>query len=271
LQNFRNYNNNIRKKVFKESVRIAESEETEEFNNSIINRNEQNDENNNKKTALPINKEGRLRDISSQDLNNSVDSKAQNNDKESADNAFQILNSIIPPDNKRRKMTRSEDSKDLMVSSNFVWTSQDRGINNRALILEYRPVFSPERRKTSRNNLLKRRKLSIDRHKNAQKYEKKTEQVETTAIQKANRHETIIGDRRKRYANYYSAQSATPMAYVHIQPAHPVTPPTNRKCVRCMVVYKPCPSQPWPPPRIVLPSYRYHEPATKWRGLKYGE
>ncbi|XP_067203705.1 laminin subunit alpha-1 isoform X2 [Linepithema humile] len=276
LQNFRDYDDSIRhKKVLEESARIAESEETEGFKDPIINRDEQNDENNNKyndrKTALPINKKGRLRDTFSQDLNNSVETRDQNNNEESPDNAnaFQILDSIIPPDNKRRKVTRGEDSKDLMVSSNFVWTSQDRGINNRALISEYRPIFSANRRKTSRNSLLKKRKSSIDRQKSVREYKKGTEQA-GSAIQKANRHETVIGDRRKRYANYYSAQSATPMAYVHIQPAHPVTPPTNRKCVRCMVVYKPCPSQPRPPPRIVLPSYRYHEPATKWRGLKYG-
>ncbi|KZC04266.1 Laminin subunit alpha-1 [Dufourea novaeangliae] len=62
------------------------------------------------------------------------------------------------------------------------------------------------------------------------------------------------------------------MAYVHIQPAYPVaaTPPANRKCVRCMVVYKPCPKQPRPPPRIVFPNYRYQEPASNWHGLKYG-
>lgn len=79
--------------------------------------------------------------------------------------------------------------------------------------------------------------------------------------------------RRKRYTNYYSPQFVTPMAFVHIQPAYPVPapPPANRKCVRCMVVYKPCPSAPRPPPRIVLPTYKYQEPATKWRGLKYGE
>ncbi|KAG7199621.1 hypothetical protein KM043_014224 [Ampulex compressa] len=85
--------------------------------------------------------------------------------------------------------------------------------------------------------------------------------------------EEIQSARRKRYSNYYSPQSATPMAYVHIQPAYPVpaAPPANRKCVRCMVVYKPCPTQARPPPRIVMPTYRYQEPASKWRGLKYGE
>lgn len=81
-------------------------------------------------------------------------------------------------------------------------------------------------------------------------------------------------DRRKRYTNYYSLQSAIPMAYVHIQPSYPVAPsppPPNRKCIRCMVVYKPCPSPPRQPPRIVLPTYKYQEPASKWHGLKYGE
>lgn len=79
--------------------------------------------------------------------------------------------------------------------------------------------------------------------------------------------------RRKRYTNYYSPQSVTPMAYVHIQPVYPVAtpPPANRKCVRCMVVYKPCPSMPRQPPRVVLPTYKYQEPASKWHGLKYGE
>ncbi|XP_035736512.1 uncharacterized protein LOC118447982 [Vespa mandarinia] len=80
-------------------------------------------------------------------------------------------------------------------------------------------------------------------------------------------------DRRKRYTNYYSLQSAIPMAYVHIQPSYPVAPsppPPSRKCIRCMVVYKPCPSPPRQPPRIVLPTYKYQEPASKWHGLKYG-
>ncbi|XP_078049383.1 wing blister isoform X2 [Augochlora pura] len=79
--------------------------------------------------------------------------------------------------------------------------------------------------------------------------------------------------RRKRYANYYSPQSVIPMAYVHIQPAYPVLapPPANRKCVRCMVVYKPCPPQQRQPPRIILPNQaRYQDVALKWHGLKYG-
>ncbi|XP_076178093.1 laminin subunit alpha-1-like [Ptiloglossa arizonensis] len=88
----------------------------------------------------------------------------------------------------------------------------------------------------------------------------------------ASQRENRVGVRRKRYTNYYSPQSVTPMAFVHIQPAYPVQAPTpaNRKCVRCMVVYKPCPSPPRPPPRIVLPTYKYQEPASKWHGLKYG-
>ncbi|XP_043794597.1 laminin subunit alpha-2 isoform X1 [Apis laboriosa] len=75
--------------------------------------------------------------------------------------------------------------------------------------------------------------------------------------------------RGRRYANYYSQQSATPMAYVHIQPVYPVAqaPPPNRKCVQCMVVYKPCPSTPRQPP---FPTYKYQELASKWFGLKYG-
>lgn len=82
------------------------------------------------------------------------------------------------------------------------------------------------------------------------------------------------GVRRKRYTNYYSPQSVIPMAYVHIQPAYPVPapPPANRKCVRCMVVYKPCPPQQRQPPRIILPNQaRYQDVAMKWHGLKYGE
>lgn len=78
-------------------------------------------------------------------------------------------------------------------------------------------------------------------------------------------------ERFKRYSKYvgYTTSRLTvkqqPMAYVHIKPASPT--PTNRKCVRCMVVYKPCKS----PPKIVLPVNRYQEPAKKWRGLMYGK
>ncbi|XP_076302579.1 uncharacterized protein LOC143220891 [Lasioglossum baleicum] len=77
--------------------------------------------------------------------------------------------------------------------------------------------------------------------------------------------------RRKRYTNYYSPQSVTPMAYVHIQPAYPVpaAPAPNRKCVQCMVVYKPCASPPRPPIRPALPTHKYQELASKWHGLKY--
>ncbi|XP_023288824.1 laminin subunit alpha-2 [Orussus abietinus] len=57
------------------------------------------------------------------------------------------------------------------------------------------------------------------------------------------------------------------MAYVHIQPPFSVSPLPDRKCVRCMLVYKPCPR---PQPRIVGQTYKYREPASKWRGLKYG-
>lgn len=77
--------------------------------------------------------------------------------------------------------------------------------------------------------------------------------------------------RFKRYSKYvgYTSSRTTvkhpTKAYVHIQPA--ISTPTKRKCVRCMVVFKPCP----PPPKIVLPVNRYQEPAKNWRGLMYGE
>lgn len=260
-RNFRERDNGIRHKKI--------------FEKPIINSNGQNDENNkynNQKIDFPVHKNGRLQNIFSKHLNSSVDNELEDeNNNERSSDAFQFLDSIIPPDNKRRKVTRGEDLKDLMVTSNFVWTSQDQGISNRALIPEHRPTFSQDNRKTSHNGFLKKRIRSIDRRKDAQGYRGRTGETGLAAIQKADRRETANGDRRKRYANYYSAQSATPMAYVHIQPAYPAAPPTNRKCVQCMVVYKPCPSQPRPPPRIVLPNYRYHEPASKWRGLKYGE
>ncbi|XP_039307072.1 laminin subunit alpha-1 isoform X3 [Solenopsis invicta] len=261
-RNFREHDNGVRRK---EILEIS------------INSNEQNDKINNyndQETDRPIHKNDRLRNILSKNLNSS-DMKFQNqSNEESSDdtNAFQFLDSIIPPDNKRRKMTRGEDSKDLMVTSNFVWTSQDHGIRNRALVPEHRPTFPPDNRKTSHTGSPKRRlHRAMDRRKEARGYRGRTGETGLAAIQKADRRETTADDDRgKRYANYYSAQSVTPMAYVHIQPAYPAAPPTSRKCTRCMVVYKPCPSQLRPPPRIVLPSYRYHEPATKWRGLKYG-
>lgn len=234
---------------------------------------ENNDKNDVRETDLSINKEDRSQDTPFQDLNSSVDSefRDENDDEESSSNAsaFQILDSI-PPDNKRGKVTRGEDSKDLMVANNFVLTSQDLKINPGALISEYRPIFARNKRKIARNNFMKKMIRSIDRRKNDWTFAGNNN-TGSIAIQKADRHETAIGDRRKRRANYYSAQSATPMAYVHIQPAYPAVPPTSRKCVRCMVVYNPCPPKPRPPPRIVLPSYRHHEPASNWRGLKYGE
>ncbi|CAK9806681.1 Laminin subunit alpha-1 [Anthophora quadrimaculata] len=81
-----------------------------------------------------------------------------------------------------------------------------------------------------------------------------------------------IGVRRKRYTNYYSPQSVTPMAYVHIQPSYPVPVASapNRKCVRCMVVYKPCPSAHKPMHNNVLPPHKYQELVSTWQGLKYG-
>lgn len=234
---------------------------------------ENNDENDVHETDLSINEEGGSRDALSEDLNTNVDSEFRDeiDDEESSSantSAFQILDSVIPPDNKRGKVTRGEDSKDLMVASNFVLTSQDRRIDPGALVSEYRPIFARNKRKT------KKMIRSIVLRKEGVVFRGRSDNARSIAmIRKADRRETMMGDdRRKRHANYYSAQSATPMAYVHIQPAHPAAPPpTSRKCVRCMVVYKPCASQPRPPPRIVLPSYRYHEPASNWRGLKYGE
>lgn len=196
-------------------------------------------------------------------------------DEESSEHAstFGVFDSVIPLDNKRRKVTRGEDSKDLMIISNFVWTSQEHRTSSKILIPEdLRPIFSREKprrdRSRDRTFLGKKRARSIGAE--AGRRIDKDGGSSSAIIREA------MGDRRKRYANYYSAQSATPMAYVHIQPAYPpaypVAPPSvDRKCGRCMVVYKPCPLAPRPPPRIVLPSYRYHEPAAKWRGLKYGE
>ncbi|EZA58356.1 hypothetical protein X777_01313 [Ooceraea biroi] len=230
---------------------------------------------------LPIDEEDRLRNAPSKDPNSNVHYELPDQietGEESSDNAnaFQIFDSVILPDNKRRKVTRGEDSKELMVASNFVWTSQDQGTSSKILIPEdfrNRAVFLQDRpRRGSRNGFSKKRTHSIVRRDRRQEAGQRIdEDGSTSAVRKASRRETAIGDRRKRYADYYSAQSVTPMAYVHIQPSYPVAPPMNRKCVRCMVVYKPCPSQPRPPPRIMLPSYRYNDPATKWRGLKYGE
>lgn len=218
-----------------------------------------------------IDEEDELWNATKEDLSNNVDDVDLQDrieiDEESSDggNTFEIFDSVIPPDNKRRKVTRGEDSKDLMVASNFVWSSQDEWTKSKVLVPEdsrNRPIFSRYRpRRGSRGASTKKRTRSSAREVHESEADRRIDQE----------RETALGDRRKRYANYYSAQSATPMAYVHIQPAFPAAPPMNRKCVRCMVVYKPCPSSSRPPPRIVLPSYRYHEPAVKWRGLKYGE
>lgn len=236
---------------------------------------ENNDKNDVHETDLSINTEDRSQDVLFEDLNSSVNSefRDESDNEESSGNAsaFQILDSIIPSDNKRGKVTRGEDSKDLMVANNFVLASQDRRIDTGALIPEYRPIFARNKRKITRS-FTKKIIRSIDRREDAQAYGGRSDNAGSTTIQKVERHETVISDRRKRHANHYSAQSVTPMAYVHIQPAYPAAPPTSRKCVRCMVVYKPCPSQPSrPPPRIVLPKYKYHKPASTWRGLKYGE
>lgn len=261
-----NRSRNFRGRIHREEI----------FEKSVIDSNEQNDENNKyNDRETDFHKNNKSQNIFSKGLNSSVDSELrdENDERSSGDtNAFEFLNSVIPPDNKRRKVTRGEDLKDLMVTSNFVWTSQDQEIRNRALIPEHQPTFSQDSRKTSHNGSPRKRIRSTDRRRNGRGHGGRTGETGLASAPKADRREAASGDRRKRYANYYSAQSATPMAYVHIQPAYPATPPTNRKCLQCMVVYKrPCPSQSRPPPRIVLPSYRYHEPATKWRGLKYGE
>ncbi|XP_029679159.1 laminin subunit alpha-1-like [Formica exsecta] len=240
-----------------------------------VNNIENNDKNDVHETDLSINTEDRSQDALFEDLNSSVNSEFRDeSDNEGSSgnaSAFQILDSIIPSDNKRGKVTRGEDSKDLMVANNFVLASQDRRIDTGALIPEYRPIFARNKRKITRS-FTKKIIRSIDRREDAQAYEGRSDNAGSTTIQKVERgYETVISDRRKRHANHYSAQSVTPMAYVHIQPAYPAEPPTSRKCVRCMVVYKPCPSQPSrPPPRIVLPKYKYHKPASTWRGLKYG-
>lgn len=222
-------------------------------------------------TDSAINKKSESRDARSKKSKDNTNKeppsgKANVNNEESADdtNAFQILDSIIPLDNKRRKVTRTEDLKDLMVASNFEWSSRDRRIDDKVVIPEHRsPSLSQDAQE--------RRPPRTGRRRNARQYRRTISEVASPAHRPSadRRIGETIGDRRQRYSNYYSPQSATPMAYVHIQPSYPATPPTSRKCVRCMVVYKPCP--PRPPPRIVLPSYKYHEPANNWRGLKYGE
>lgn len=249
------------------------------YHEEIFESHEQNDENNKyngRKTDYHKNDRKKSQNIFSKGLNSSVDDELRDESddgRSSGDkSAFQFLDSVIPPDNKRRKVTRGEDLKDLMVTSNFIWTSQDQEI--KALVPEHQPTFSRDSRKTSHNGSARKRIRSAARRGDARgEHRGRTGETGSAAVRKADRRETASDERRKRYANYYSAQSATPMAYVHIQPAYPATPPTtNRKCLQCMVVYKrPCPSQSRPPPRIVLPSYRYHEPAAKWRGLKYGE
>ncbi|XP_014473559.1 PREDICTED: laminin subunit alpha-1 isoform X3 [Dinoponera quadriceps] len=182
-------------------------------------------------------------------------------DDESSDNAnaFPTLDSVIPLDDKRRKVTRTENPNgSLMVAGNFEWTSRERRIDDRVVIAQHRsPSLSQDAQE--------RRPPRTGRRRNARQYGR-TSGGEIAA----DRPRIAETSADRRHTNYYSPQSATPMAYVHIQPAYPAAPPTSRKCVRCMVVYKPCPSQPRPPPRIVLPSYKYHEPANNWRGLKYG-
>lgn len=219
----------------------------------------------------PVNEESESRDRRSGTPNDTIDNepaneKANANNEKSSEksSAFQILDSIIPLDNKRRKVTRGEDSKELMAASNFEWTSRDRRIGDKLAIPKHRsPSLSQETQE--------RRPPRTGRRRNARQYRRTIAASSARRLVADRGIRETIGDWRERYTNYYSPESATPMAYVHIQPAYPAAPPTSRKCVRCMVVYKPCPSQPRPPPRIVLPSYKYHEPAANWRGLKYGE
>lgn len=208
--------------------------------------------------------EARLEDTNDAVNNGAADESVDEEESSEDANAFVILDSVIPLDNKRRKATRAEDSKDLMVASNFEWSSRDRRIADKIVTPEHRSpgYLSQDTRE---------RRPRTGRRRNTRRGATSGE-IASSARRLADRRiRETIGDWRERYANYYSPESATPMAYVHIQPAFPAAPPTSRKCVRCMVVYKPCPSQPRPPPRIVLPSYKYHEPAANWRGLKYGE
>uniref|UniRef100_A0A6V7J7R4 Secreted protein n=1 Tax=Bracon brevicornis TaxID=1563983 RepID=A0A6V7J7R4_9HYME len=82
---------------------------------------------------------------------------------------------------------------------------------------------------------------------------------------------TWPGEKLKKYGSYvaYSTTTTTTkqpvVAYVHIRPAITPPPPPKRKCIRCMIVYKPCP----PTPRVVGP--RYEEPQRSWKGLMHGE
>lgn len=212
------------------------------FREGNLGESENNDEEKDE-TDLTIDEEGRSRDAPSEDLNGNLDSEfrddeSDGDDKEESTSGFRILDSDI----KRGKVTRGEESKDLMVANNFALTSQARRVDPGGLVSKFRPIVASRKKRKTRRT------------------------IRPTIVLRRTE------DRRVRHANHYSAQSATPMAYVHIQPAFPAAPPpTSRKCVRCMVVYKPCPSKPRSPPRIVLPNYKYRKPASNWRGLKYGE
>jgi len=250
-----------RERILEGSVKVtASNAETKRFERSIIGRHEQDSgseryDESDAREEPPMDEEGGPQDPSSKDSNDESSDEIEADKQDFASNganAFQIFDSVIPPDNKRRKVTRGEDSKELMIAGDFVWTSQDQSISKSLIPHNFRPISLQD---ALRRGSKKRARAIVEGNRELER------RIDGSTIR-------AIGDRRKRYANYYSAQSATPMAYVHIQPAYPVLPPTNRKCTRCMVVYKPCPS---PPLGIVLPSYRYHEPAIKWRGFKYGE
>ena len=73
---------------------------------------------------------------------------------------------------------------------------------------------------------------------------------------------------RRRYIHYDPTESIEPMAQIHIQPVFPPPEYNNRKCGRCVVIYKPCsPRKPQPhskPPKISLP-------VPNWRRKHRGE
>lgn len=159
-------------------------------------------------------------------------------------------------------------------------TFPDNNTNKNNHILQKR---SPEnhatnsKKKTGPSNRYRSHKKSDDKRpwplhvyrdvkiRNATKYRKSNENPMTSG----SRITSSVARNNERYSRYHTPRSMTkPVAYVHIQPAIIPPTPTNRKCLRCMIVYKPCP----PPPRIILPpSNRYRDEAMKWRGLKYGE
>lgn len=176
--------------------------------------------------------------------------------------AYRLLDPDVPPGSKRRKVTLAEDPRELMAASNFARSVRDdrRGIDASDVVRYEADSSDPTRERRRRRRDARSRGAGGRR---------------TDSPSSA---EPAIGDdrRARRANNHHSVRSPTPMAYVHIQPAYPpamMPPPgVGRKCVRCMVVYKPCTSQSRTPSGgSAPPTYRYRESATKWRGLKYGE